>query len=246
MYTAARGLFVGEATTARSNAETIIGLEQDLGLHVEASVQQVFDSSAAIVLLSNVYLAAQLVVLPASLIVTYRRAPGVYRRLRSTIIATWLISVPVFATFPVGPPRTADVGLRDTVSDQAAVALTGSSTLFYNPFAAVPSLHVGFAFAIGSAVAHATRRPLVRAAALLWGPLVSLAVVATGNHYLFDIAAGLLVTSVGYAVGRAVSSDVPRAAAARVRPRSALRREVRRRSISGVAQGGHRWCVRRS
>jgi hypothetical protein len=38
--------------------------------------------------------------------------------------------------------------------------------------------------------------------ALLWGPLVSLSVVATGNHYFFDIAAGLAVTAVGFAAGR--------------------------------------------
>jgi hypothetical protein len=30
---------------------------------------------------------------------------------------------------------------------------------------------------------------------------VSLSVVATGNHYLFDIAAGLAVTALGYAAG---------------------------------------------
>jgi membrane-associated phospholipid phosphatase len=36
---------------------------------------------------------------------------------------------------------------------------------------------------------------------VLWGPLVCLAVVATGNHYVFDIAAGLVVSAVGYLVG---------------------------------------------
>jgi hypothetical protein len=65
------------------------------------------------------------------------------------VIATWLIAVPIFALFPVAPPRLA--GFVDTVSDQAPVALTGHSTVFYNPYAAVPSLHVGFAFAIAIA-----------------------------------------------------------------------------------------------
>jgi hypothetical protein len=37
---------------------------------------------------------------------------------------------------------------------------------------------------------------------LLWGPIVSLAVVATGNHGVFDIAAGLLVAGAGHLVGR--------------------------------------------
>jgi hypothetical protein len=39
---------------------------------------------------------------------------------------------------------------------------------------------------------------------------VSLSVVATGNHYVFDIAAGLVVTALGFAVGRSVSKGTLR------------------------------------
>ena len=157
---------------------------------------------APIWILSNVYLAAQLVVLPLALVWLYRRSRPIYHSLRNTVIATWLIAVPIFALFPVAPPRLAGIGIADTVSSQAGVGLTGRSTLFYNPFAAVPSLHVGFAFAISVAAAAALRAPWARALALLWGPLVTLSVVATGNHYLFDVVAGLLVTAVGFAAGR--------------------------------------------
>jgi membrane-associated phospholipid phosphatase len=37
---------------------------------------------------------------------------------------------------------------------------------------------------------------------LLWGPLVTLSVIATGNHYLLDAAAGLFVTALAYAATR--------------------------------------------
>jgi hypothetical protein len=40
------------------------------------------------------------------------------------------------------------------------------------------------------------------------GPLVTLSVVATGNHYLFDVAAGLLVTAVGFSAGRLTTQPV--------------------------------------
>jgi membrane-associated phospholipid phosphatase len=46
------------------------------------------------------------------------------------------------------------------------------------------------------------RRRALKVLALLWGPLVALAVVATGNHYLFDIAAGLVATGAGFSAGR--------------------------------------------
>jgi membrane-associated phospholipid phosphatase len=75
------------------------------------------------------------------------------------------------------------------------------TTAFYNELAAVPSLHVGFAVAVGIAVAAAVKNPLARTVALLWGPTIGLAVVATGNHFVFDIAAGLVASALGYGVG---------------------------------------------
>jgi membrane-associated phospholipid phosphatase len=204
LYDAARWLFAGSAPAARQHAERIIDLERSAHVAIEGSIQRALDAPVTSWLLSTVYLAAQLVVLPAALIWLHRRSRPVYRGLCNTVIATWIIAVPIFALFPVAPPRLAGIGIADTVSHHAAVALTGHSTLFYNPFAAVPSLHVGFAFAIGIAAAAALRAPVARALALLWGPLVTVSVVATGNHYLFDVAAGLLVVAVGFAAGRVV------------------------------------------
>lgn len=156
----------------------------------------------------------------AAFIWLYRRSPEVYRGLRNTVLATWLIANPIYALFPVAPPRLAEAGIVDTVTKQAAVALTGRSTIFYNPLAAVPSLHVGVAAAIGVALFIALRARRARALALLWGPTVGLAVLATGNHYLFDIAAGLLVTLAGFGAAR-LSSRMSRARAPRAVPRAA-------------------------
>jgi hypothetical protein len=130
---------------------------------IEGQVQRALDSDAPSWLLSNVYLAAQLVVLPGALIWLHRRSRPAYRQLRTTVIATWLIAVPVFALFPVAPPRLAGIGI---------------------------------------AAAAALRAPWTRTLALLWGPLVTLSVLATGNHYVFDVAAGLLVTGLGFWAGR--------------------------------------------
>jgi membrane-associated phospholipid phosphatase len=54
--------------------------------------------------------------------------------------------------------------------------------------------------AIGVALAAATKRRWLQVLALSWGPIVALSTVATANHYVFDVAAGLAVTAVGYAV----------------------------------------------
>ncbi len=47
--------------------------------------------------------------------------------------------------------RLAGIGILDTVSEQTSFTLDSTFvTAFYNPVAAVPSLHTGFAFALGS------------------------------------------------------------------------------------------------
>ena len=208
LYTAGRWLTAGDLEGATDHAEWIMRTEDSLDVSVERSVQGALDGGVVAWLLSNIYLAAQLVVLPGSLLWLYRRAPAVYRRLRDTVLATWTIAVPIYALFPVAPPRLVDDAMSDTVSSQAAVELTGRSTLFYNELAAVPSLHCGFAVAIGIALAAAARRRSTKLLALLWGPLVCLTVVATANHYVFDIAAGLAVSVVGYLVGPRVARMV--------------------------------------
>jgi hypothetical protein len=203
LYIGARWVFAGDPSTARDHALWIVELERSLHVGIEGSVQRALDAPITSWLLSNVYMAAQLVVLPGSLFALYRWARPVYRRLRATVLATWMLAVPIHGLWPVAPPRLADIGLADTVSDQL-VSLSGHSTIFYNAFAAVPSLHVGFAFAISIAVATALRPRWAKALVLLWGPLVTLAVVATGNHFVFDAVVGLAVTGAGFAVGTAL------------------------------------------
>src|SRR5206468_3478474 len=114
-----RWVAVGEMAPALDHAHQVIDLERGLGMATERSVQQVLDGDVSMWLLSNIYLAAQFVVLPAVLIWLYHRAPAIYRRLRDTVLATWLISVPIYMFFPTAPPRLAGIGLADAVSGQA-------------------------------------------------------------------------------------------------------------------------------
>jgi membrane-associated phospholipid phosphatase len=217
IYTAARWLVNSHLSTALSNAHWVISVERDAHLGIEAPVQRALHFEPMSWLLSNVYLAAQLVVPVIVLIYTYMRARPIYISLRNTIIAIWLIAIPVFALFPVAPPRMAGIGLGEAATRGSAIGLTGHSTIFYNPYAAVPSLHVGVALAVSLALAAAVRRRWLKMLALLWAPLVTLAVIATGNHYLFDVVTGALAAAIGYALGRRVTSlvNAPRRAPVR-------------------------------
>jgi hypothetical protein len=211
LYSAARFVTIGDLSVAQANADWIMDLEDTLSLGIESSVQQALTGTVALWLLNHLYLAAQLVVLPGALIFLWHRSKPLYQRLRNTILATWVLSIPIYAAFPVAPPRLADSGLVDTITTQTGLALDSSlTTSFYNELAAVPSLHVGFAVVIGMAVAAAVRHPAIKLAWLLWGPAIGLAVVATGNHYVFDIAAGVVAAGLGYLLGAAAVRMTPR------------------------------------
>ena len=84
------------------------------------------------------------------------------------------------------------LGIADTVG------LSGHDTgsfagVRFNPYAAMPSLHVGWSILAGDRALPRDRRSWVRAVAVLHPVLMTLAVTQTGNHYLADSLAGALV-----------------------------------------------------
>jgi membrane-associated phospholipid phosphatase len=88
--------------------------------------------------------------------------------------------------------------------------VTDSANALYNPFAAVPSMHVAFSLMIGLSMIGMIKR---RWAKVLWAcyPLVvTFVVVATANHWWFDAFLGALTA--------AASAWAARALLARARP----------------------------
>ena len=100
----------------------------------------------------------------------------------------------VFWRFAVAPPRMLP-GFTDVVASTHAFGSwhTGSLASHANQFAAMPSLHMAWAVWCALAVWRATERRWVRGLAVAYPCLTALAVLATGNHFLFDIFGGLAV-----------------------------------------------------
>src|SRR3954452_19807478 len=126
VYTVARFFTIGDLADAKSNASWIVGVEHSFHLGFEATVQQGLDGTWLIWVLNRLYLLAQLGVIPAVLIFLYNRSHAIYATLRNTILATWLISVPVYGLFPVAPPRLSNIGITDTISSQTGVSMTSN------------------------------------------------------------------------------------------------------------------------
>ena len=220
IYSLARGFSRGSELDALENAARVIALQAQLGLNVEQQVQE-FLTGPLMGVLGALYLFAQLVAVPLALVVVYRRRRSAYPYLRTTLLAAWLIAIPIYAVFPTAPPRLAGIGIVDSVTRESIVPLNAPIVeWFYNPVAAVPSLHAAFAVAVGIGLAAALRNPLLRIGALAWGPLVILVVVATGNHFILDVVAGLLVVAVAFSVAVVLHGGLLRRAPAPARAAS--------------------------
>jgi len=118
----------------------------------------------------------------------------------------------------VAPPRLAGTreGLVDTLHAVSGVDLHGGMLSgWFNPNAAVPSMHFGYAFLIGVVGVALVRNPVARIALAAYPAVVLLTIVGTANHYVLDAAAGGAVMLLG--LGAAAAWP---ALAARARQRS--------------------------
>jgi hypothetical protein len=100
---------------------------------------------------------------------------------------------------PVAPPRLLELGLVDTVSSQSDAYRALQPPGLTNQYAALPSLHIGWNMAVGIVLFATTAHLAVRAFAVLSPLAMGFAVVATANHFVVDVAAGVAVMLVGLA-----------------------------------------------
>jgi hypothetical protein len=133
----------------------------------------------------------------------HRARPASFPIVRTTLIASTALALVGYLAYPAAPPRLADLGFADTVSEHTGLNL--SSDLlgsFYNPIAAVPSLHFGYALIVGVALAALARNRVVRILGGVYPALMLFVIVATGNHFLFDAAAGGLTVGLAFVAAR--------------------------------------------
>jgi hypothetical protein len=129
-------------------------------------------------------------------ILLFRHRPRDYYRLRNVCLISGLIGLVVFALFPVAPPRLTDMPVIDTVTRDADGYRQLLPASLVNEYAAMPSFHAGWNLVVGLVVFFASRRPLVRAFAILMPLTMIVAVVATANHFVIDVVAGVTIVLV--------------------------------------------------
>jgi PAP2 superfamily len=231
IYELGRGLVVGDAAEAHRHARQVVALERWPHLFVEADVQRAAHAvPGAIDLLSVAYVPLHLAVSTGVLLWLHQRRPAAFPFVRTTFLLASGLALVGYVVYPTAPPRLAGVGILDTISSHHFDLNGGLVSALYNPYAAVPSMHIGCALIVAASLVRFgrgrvvralgvayPRGRVVRALGVAYPPVVLLIVVATGNHFFFDAAAGALAAGLAVAVAAVL---MRRAAASRGAPRS--------------------------
>jgi hypothetical protein len=196
-YGLVRGLVEGDANAAFAHARWLISIERGMHVFVEPSIQAWASGSHFVMILASwLYVNAQGSITIAALLYLYVRHNRNFYFVRNMFMIALAIALVVYTVFPTAPPRfMPEWGFIDTVSDFTPVhvsAKSASMSTLFNPYAAVPSMHVAFALMISWPLALLARRSVVRVLWIVYPFVMTFVIVVTANHFILDALLGAL------------------------------------------------------
>jgi PAP2 superfamily len=206
--------FGGNTAVAFSHSRELISLERSLHIFVEPTIQGWATSSYALIAIAAyIYINAQTTILIALLLYLYIAHNRCYYFVRNMLFVGMFIGLIGYAVFPTAPPRfLPEWGFIDTIRQVTGVS--GNSTIanvFFNPYAAVPSMHVACAVMLGWTLSRLVRLRVAKVFWATWPVFITFMTVITANHFLIDAVLGLFVAGVSFAAARGLAALRPHA-----------------------------------
>ena len=212
VYRIVRGLVDGQTGLAFENARTLVDVERSLGLFFEPGLQAWAKGEEWLLLFANwMYVNSHFVITTTFLIWLYIARNHAFYFVRNMFMVAMGLALVGYLAYPTAPPRfLPEWGFSDTVASFVGETAESSANVLYNPFAAVPSMHVAFALMISIPAFVLIRNRVLKALWAAYPAVVTLVVMVTANHFWLDAVLGALVA--------AISAYAARAAFARARP----------------------------
>ncbi|MDR3084057.1 MAG: phosphatase PAP2 family protein [Streptomyces sp.] len=214
LYTAGRLLARGDVSTAVDHGLAILDLEKRLRINFEHPLNRLFTREAWIGIPADfLYASLHYVVTPVILIWLYKRRAAVYRATRTWLMTSTLIGLFGFTLLPTCPPRllSAGHGFVDTMAQYSSYGWWGGEASaprgmggMTNQYAAMPSLHVGWALWCGVMLWKYGGTRWAKAIGVAYPLVTTIVVMGTANHYFLDAVAGCAVMGIGFLLVRPV------------------------------------------
>jgi hypothetical protein len=220
LYRLVRGVVDGRASAAFANARELIDIEQTLGLFIEPAVHAWAEGKTWIIdFASWMYVNSHFTITVLTLAFMYLYRNENFYFVRNMFMIAMGIALLGYVIFPTAPPRfMPEWGFSDSVADFTGVAPdSASANLLFNPFAAVPSMHVAFALMLGLPMAKMSPRWYVKTVWRVYPFVVSFVVVATANHWWMDAFLGAATAGLSALGARWLAEQRPQAWAFRPR-----------------------------
>ncbi|MFG2632884.1 phosphatase PAP2 family protein [Streptomyces sp. NPDC048362] len=206
-YSAGRLLARGDVTTAVDHGLALLRVEKLLRLNAEHPLNRLFTREPWLGVPADFWYASlHYLVTPAVLIWLFRSRAPFYRAARTWLMTSTFIGLIGFTLMPTCPPRllSADHGFVDTMAQYSSYGWWGGEASaprgmggMTNQYAAMPSLHVGWALWCGVMLWRYGGTRLTKVLGVAYPLLTALVVMGTANHYFLDAAAGVAVMAVG-------------------------------------------------
>jgi hypothetical protein len=188
VYKWGRTLFEGSVSHATSNAHWLWHLERALPFPSERSVQHFFLQWDHTAFLANLYyVAVHFPGTAAFLIWLYVCHRDHYKRIRTQLVILTAAGLAVHMFFPLTPPRLGGFGMVDTMLTVGPSAYPAEANGIANQYAAMPSLHFGWALLVAISVIRISTSKW-RWLVALHAPATLFVIVVTANHYWTDCA----------------------------------------------------------
>lgn len=234
-YSAGRLLVRGDVADAVDHGLAILRIEKALHLNAEHPLNRLFTREPWLGVPADFWYASlHYLVTPAVLVWIFRSRTVHYRAARTWLMTSTFIGLIGFTLLPTCPPRLLDAGhgFVDTMAHYSAYGWWGGEASaprglggMTNQYAAMPSLHVGWALWCGVLLWRYGGTRAAKAAGVIYPLVTTVVVMGTANHYLLDAVAGAAVMALGLVLAPRVMrcADHVRAwSAARFAPVAAL------------------------
>ena len=209
-YQLGRVVAGNHATEAFLNAEQIWDIERWLHLPSEAALQQWAWHWPGLIRAANAYYASvHFPITFAVLAWIFIWRPAAYAWFRWALVTLTALGLLGHLAYPLAPPRMlTHHGLLDTGVLFGQSVYSPPGTGIANQYAAMPSLHVGWAALVAIALILTTRTRW-RWLALAHPVVTLLVVVVTANHYWLDGAVALVLLAASLWAVRRLLPDAP-------------------------------------
>ncbi|MEU6067190.1 phosphatase PAP2 family protein [Streptomyces sp. NPDC047082] len=206
-YSAGRLLARGDVSSAVDHGLAILRIEKSLHLNAEHPLNRLFTREAWLGVPADFWYASlHYLVTPVILVWLFRKRTQFYSAARTWLMTSTFIGLIGFTLLPTCPPRllTSGHGFVDTMAQYSSYGWWGGEASaprgmggMTNQYAAMPSLHVGWALWCGVMLWRYGGTRITKALGIAYPLLTAIVVMGTANHYFLDAVAGVAVMGAG-------------------------------------------------